>query len=421
MRKIVVSNVILSLESDYKTQLLQNLTGLQKLDLENCDFGFDFVLFDELSKALGSLTSLEFLRFEICTGLDFEQRIFADNVISRTKSLKYLQLLNNQRSTSAYTIISALGQNRTITSLSIVGMDFENINLWELLGTNDTLQQLILGNGSVSFLPKKFKNGEFKNTSLSEVIFIGTSFTYKAFEALRLELFRWSAVISLKILQSPSFKRRSIDEDMMSDFIRNRIQSLSFDFSTLSNADLSAIGRALVDSESLQTLSLVKVIPKHGDWNGFFSCLEHNSSLEDLNVSGNEIGEDSVEILARMVSTQSCLTGLQACNCKIGHTSFGKLMEALENNNVLLMFNLKRNKVDVSAVRPLLSRNSSLYRLRIDHIWFEDVKMKFLSNRHFCELDFPGWDERNDTYGKRSSIISKKSLLFFANRSKYSS
>jgi hypothetical protein len=386
--------------NSYVDPVLEKIsTIIKRVYIEECEFDLTFTI--QFASALARSSSIEFLRISRCSGFSLEVwKAFAQG-ISHYKSLRYLQLVSNSESPEGAVneILSALSKNSSVTSLALVDMNFKGIYFWDMLKSNNTLLQLFIASSRHEELSFSSMNTEknFQNTSLEVLCFFGVAVDYYALESLRFQLFYLTTVKSLRFINHFAFERRRPFEEIMGKLIVNGIQKLCLDCSKLSKYDLEEIGRSVTRSNTLQSLSLAALNLPADVWTDFCVQLEHQSSLTDLNLSENQIGDASVDSLARILASQSNLTCLQVGNCKIGKLGFSKLAEALSSNDTLISLNYCFNvAVDSATFGQLLTRNSSLQRLEIDQLDYMAFQTAFLSNQTLREFICPSRNEEDD-------------------------
>ena len=131
----------------------------------------------------------------------------------------------------------------------------------------------------------------------------------------------------------------------------------------------AALGQCLKHNTSLTTLKLNS--NKIGDVGAaaLVECLKYNKSLTRLELSGNEIGNDGTAALGECLKYNKSLTRLELSGNEIGNDGTAALGECLKHNTSLTTLNLNSNKigdVGAAALVECLKYNKSLTWLELD-------------------------------------------------------
>ena len=102
----------------------------------------------------------------------------------------------------------------------------------------------------------------------------------------------------------------------------------------------------------------------------FFEFITFNSSLTDLDFSGNSIGRSDVDSLVLALKGNTCLTNLDLRGNGIDASAATSLAEAFSANSMLANLNLRGNKISsfgASFLLQVLTTNSSLTKLDLSN------------------------------------------------------
>ena len=130
----------------------------------------------------------------------------------------------------------------------------------------------------------------------------------------------------------------------------------------------AALGQCLKHNTSLTTLELNSNKIGNVGATDLGECLKCNKSLTRLELSGNEIGNDGATALGECLKHNTSLTTLILRSNKIGDVGATALGECLKHNTSLTTLNLNSNKigdVGASALVERLEYNKSLTRLEL--------------------------------------------------------
>ena len=152
---------------------------------------------------------------------------------------------------------------------------------------------------------------------------------------------------------------------------------------------VTAVAKLLVENKTLTKLDLLGCHINSEGAVELAAALCKNTTLNDLNVSHNPIGEhvEGVTGVARMLLENKALTLLGLQNCHISSEGAVELAAALCKNSTLKHLNLDRNPIGVegaSSMSDMLQHNTSLeyLYLRDDSVGEEGVHQLINSLKH---------------------------------------
>ena len=145
---------------------------------------------------------------------------------------------------------------------------------------------------------------------------------------------------------------------------------------------LATFAKALRKATKLQKLQYCK--GNIDNWNAFniFRSLEHNTSLEELDLSDNSQLGDSEEVayaIERMLNVNRTLKVLTLCNCGLDATVATSIFSSLEHNTSL-------EKLDISENSQLAKGNSEAVGCAVERMLNVNTTLKVLNLGH-CKLD----------------------------------
>lgn len=216
-----------------------------------------------------------------------------------------------------------------------IHLDNSNFKLFmSLLGSNSTLNELIIGEGITLF------NGKDDN--------------YEKVESLHDALVLNSSLTSLKI--------NDVELDQQCCI------SLSDAFSKNSSLTSIQLFHCRIDDLGCTALS---------------ECLKSNTSITSLNLAYNRINNAGCIALCDRLLTNSSITSLNLSNNEFSSTSIFKLNKVLKRNTSLIDLNLSGNReIGVNGIKSLLtvmSSNTSIVslnicRIRGEYHWLTDLE-----------------------------------------------
>lgn len=113
------------------------------------------------------------------------------------------------------------------------------------------------------------------------------------------------------------------------------------------------------------------------------SWITTNTSLTDLDLSNNKIGDTGATAIGTLLTTNSTLIIIQLWYNMIGDDGAVALGCSLKNNNSLIRLHLEGNKIGdigVKTIADALHKNSTLKRLRVDRNNVGDLGAEALAN-----------------------------------------
>ncbi|KAL9965567.1 hypothetical protein ACROYT_G029381 [Oculina patagonica] len=163
----------------------------------------------------------------------------------------------------------------------------------------------------------------------------------------------------------------------------------------ITGADAVVLAEALKGDSSLTELYLSRnIIGDHGA-TGLAEALKKNTSLTELYLSGNNIGDHGATGLAEALQNNTSLTVLDLSVNNIGHHGATGLAEALQNNTSLTVLDLSGNNIGdhgATGLAEALQNNTSLTVLdlsgnNIGHHGATGLAEALQNNTSLTELD----------------------------------
>ena len=176
----------------------------------------------------------------------------------------------------------------------------------------------------------------------------------------------------------------------------------------------AALGQCLKHNTSLTTLELNSNKIGNVGATDLGECLKCNKSLTRLELSGNEIGNDGTAALGECLKHNTSLTTLILCSNKIGDVGATALGECLKHNTSLTTLILRSNKigdVGATALGECLKHNTSLTTLNLNSNKIGDVGAAALVerleyNKSLTRLELSGNKIGND--GTAALVVARK-------------
>ena len=270
----------------------------------------------------------------IYNSIDDEGAAALGDALGRNKSLKKISLGSMGCTITAW---KALLRGLSCSSLEEINLS-ENIigNILPLVGANATIGD----DGTLTYAVSTAKCRSLKSLYLCHVQSISS--------------FGWRTILGSLLKHESSV-----------------LEKLYLYDNNIDDRGLSELGSALVNNSTLKALILARnrSITAAG-WLAFFGCLSNlsSSSLENLNVSVNNIDNGGLAALANAVGNSSTLTSLNLCMCElISSVGWETFFNRLQTCHLVLgSLCLSCNNIDDAGISSLviaLSNASSLSSL----------------------------------------------------------
>ena len=256
--------------------------------------------------------------------------------LARNKSLNVLCLSSRKIGDEAATLLgNGLGKDNSLKKLSLSSIGPNTSTGWAALfkglsNPSSSLNELHMTGNNISDKGALALSGAFSvNNSLKWLDLSVVSNSTNSWIALLKSLFNPDSVLEKLYMYN-----NDIDDEVV-----------------------TFLGGALVNNATLKSLSLMYNISiTERGWAAFFGRLSNLNSLEDLNVSMNNIDDDGMTVLSNVLGDNSTLRSLAGWQA-----FFGSVLEELD---------LSYNTIDDDGIPPLvfaLARVSSLSCLHIDN------------------------------------------------------
>ena len=321
-------------------KIIPKLPSLITLDFTNCDFD-DLILLELIEKIKENqlIKNLNLINCELTFG---SGKILSDFLINSKHKLFQLDISENSllKVTGAEYIFKALNSNSTLKRLSIshVYLEYAVDLISKMLKENQTLQNLSLNvcNLDQSHLfkimtsLKENKTLEILNLSQNRKYFMD----YKSFD--------FCSILKMnKTLKELNISSTSIDDDVFESICKGLKLNKSI--------------------EKFNISSCSKLIVPHI----IFQYLRENTTLKELDFSGNRIMDDRIKYVAESLNINNRLVHLNLIN------------SITKRGSVILLKNLSNNKK--LKILRFTSELSTQSYLSIDMFW--------IKNRSFEKLD----------------------------------
>ena len=328
-------------------------------------------------------------------GLTCKVAAYFGNGLAQNSSLKKLVLSSNQiGSTGAVSIFKSLEHNTSLEELDLSGNsqltegDSEAVGcaFERMLNVNRTLKVLNLSGCNVTDpIVKCILTEVSKNTSLTALDIkspkLSVSYAVSLFQLMTTHP-TLSTVDEVNVLGVGRVKMdrgtiRCVIGDLIAEncveFFRAlnngglKVSKLIVENLTDETAENFAVG--LAESQSVQALTL-----SHSYWGKniissagavrIFRSLEHNTSLEKLDLSGNsQLAEGDSEAVGcaieRMLNVNKTLKVLNLSNCNLTNPVVEHILTGLTKNTSLVTLDIKSSKLSVSCAVSLFQQMSN--------------------------------------------------------------
>jgi Ran GTPase-activating protein (RanGAP) involved in mRNA processing and transport len=326
-----------------------------------------------------------------------ELDLLARTIGNHNSSLECLQLnYNNIRSEGCMHICRALETNSTLQVLWLVGNSIGVLgatSLGEVLyHKNTTLKELYLSSNSISNdgLKGLSKGLGGVNPSLQVLTLDDNKFGDSGICALSKAL---SSNISLIELNMSSNTYNDLGQKALAEALQRNtsLQKLCLSYSKLENQGIQFLSEGLITNASLRELELSYVNMTCEGFKAFSDALLRSSNnhtptvLTRLDVSKNQIRDESIQIFAEALITNTSLQVLNLARNYIGDDGIRAIANALKVNSSLLYLNLSANvftnRDSFVFLAEALQMNITLRELDISstNVDFEDARILALS------------------------------------------
>ena len=185
-------------------------------------------------------------------------------------------------------------------------------------------------------------------------------------------------------------------------------------------AELNLSGNYLGDAgcaaliEGIHTQCKLTVLNLSGNDIGHAGCAKvaqsigNNLVLTNLNLSNNKIGDDGCVALAESIRTNTTLKVLNLSHNEIGKKGSKALADLIQNNSTLKELNLSRNKInddDCAALTEVTTKNSTLSLLDLSYNAISHQKAVQLNRIQEIYIELDGYND-DDTKGGVKSCDS---------------
>ena len=414
-------------------------TRLEKLYLRNNNFGKGML---EVAKALQHITSLKSLN--LCNnGISNEVSVELAIAFKLNKHLEKLWMLNCNLKSSATVILQSLTTISTLKCLSI-GNNQITQEAVEILASvilhNTELQELYLydnniGEGRINVLKAlqcikslrvlSLNNGNILKDASNELQLALTIKSNRQLEELYLEELylrnndhRTGMLEVAKSLQNiTSLKILNLGNNKMSNEacieIANACKlNINFEKLWLHNNNLKSSAIAII--QSLSTISTLKFLNINNNQiteeagEALASVILHNMELEELHLSGNNLGEGML-IVAKALQQISSLKSLDLGYNNISKEVSDELALAIKANEQLKKIGLYSTNLKSSSVVILqsLSNISTLKYLNINNNQITEEAGEALASVIMCNTGLQELYLRNNNLGKGMLKVAK--------------
>ena len=183
-------------------------------------------------------------------------------------------------------------------------------------------------------------------------------------------------------------------------------------------AELNLSGNYLGDAgcaaliEGIHTQCKLTVMNLSGNDIGHAGCAKvaqsigNNLVLTNLNLSNNKIGDDGCVALAESIRTNSTLKVLNLSHNEIGKKGSEALADLIQNNSTLKELNLSRNKInddDGAALTEVTTKNSTLSLMDLSYNAISHQKAVQLNRIQEIYIELDGYNDDDANRGVKSS------------------
>ena len=343
---------------------LSSLSTLLGIRFHSCHFTTEQV--DTICSIISSICNLEILELDN-TGLH-EDIMKIAKALEHVRTLKVLILANNNIPQSAVAAISHIvNLNKSLRVFNIEGNNFKSVEeIVKSLCVISSLQKLNLNNNEILVdSSETLASVILHNAGLQELHLCGNNLgesTLKVVKALQ-------SIVSLKILV---LENNRIPKESFSQLASALESSKGLEELWLSNNNLQS--SAVVILQSLITISTIKSLNMNDNQiteeagEALTSVILHNTGLEELHLSGNNLGKGLLNV---MKATQhiTSLRKLSLGNNNISIEVSNELASAIKVNKHLEVVELFSSNLKSSAITILqsLSTISTLKNLNINN------------------------------------------------------
>jgi len=291
-----------------------------------------------------SLESLELPRNKIGT----DRATAIANAIANSKTLKKLNIAsNNIGTTGAIAIANSLKHNHTVKVLDISYNDIGEdgfITISEAI-TNNHSSNLVYPGMEIS----SSANNVMHNTSLEILNMSGNSISDSGAAAIGRAI-AYNNTLKQLIIRGTKLTGEGATA-IASSFAHNTsLEILDMCYNSIGEDGTIAIGVAVTTNNALKYLNIGSnnVTPTI-----IANMLSHNTSLEVLDISGNDIGDDGVTAIARAITLNKALKKLKMGSHKITVVGSTTIFNSLKYNTSLEVLVLTVNNLSKSVATTI--------------------------------------------------------------------
>lgn len=398
--------------------------------------------------------------FDIANFLRFDPKIiekFCEIVEHLTTIISISVCLRDFEQDEFLSILEAIKKSKSITSLSLIGHQFDSISLRAFatfLGSRDCkLGSFSWSLNKVSQEPMMHvileslkTNSSIRSLELNSSVLIRSFFESLASlleenEKLEELVAQYCVLVPVDAIAelSPSLKRNKTlrllsicyseigsDCACLGSLIDSNcsIQDLRLNYAKLGGDSLISLANGLKKNSSVRSLRLSgnAAIPSPV-FEHFAKALEENETLEELYLSNCQIGDESAKLLAQSLTKNYSLTMLDLGSCSIGYQGFLAIGELLKESDSLQKICLYNNQIPsmvaggksnsffegIASSRALSSLDLSL--ISLDEITIQTIFHAINLNSSLRKLDLTNCDLESEVFSHISDSLASNSSL----------
>ena len=370
---------------------------IRQLNLSDCEIPIVHLLNILSYKSI--MENLNWLDLSSCDLHSEEMR----QILSVLKDMKYLQhvnLSNNSMTSGAIGEMAAMiKNNEDFQALSLPNCVFDQKDLRSIIQAMQTVSSLQYVDFNTNQVNNKFANDVailfVNNSGLKQLRFARVALKHSGFQELKTYFAKLKRVKHLSItdckiinydvalLETLIYSNHGIQELIVSNckVIDNRVATTERDrvvvFDQLEILDLSnstSISSCVVDFLSSSKLTLVILCNcqlQPDVTKQILIVLKYMRHLETVDLSGNDMTDDSVSDMEAMIVNNKQLQRLCLPNCVLDQASLRTICQALQTLSSLQYVDLSTNKIDselASDVVIFITKNNKLKELKISKL-----------------------------------------------------
>lgn len=430
----------LKISSDYYTRpnlkelamALEENSTLEALDISNLKIDNEEA--DSFFAALKKHPSLTHFNMD-GNPLNAEATQKLVQALQENQTLTHLSYAhNNLKAAGAALFVPLLRENKTLTYLDLSHnkmMDPDLFLLMNALKDNKHISELNLSENIIG-----------KSSARTLADFLRGNETLTSLNLERCDLNQHFETIAIALQDNKKLKKLSLAHNLILEPHAQRALAKALkENNTLNSLDLSGTSASSLDLSHtyIETLSGAlaqnKVLTEvelgynHFTQNRHFEklilALQANKNLTSLGLSHNEIKDENISVIIKLLKNTSKLTTLNLCGNKITSAGIQLLANSLAKNQNLTSLDLTHNPIDIKGITALteaLKNNSSLTELKLTFIVYdytdayEAIEELLKVNTTITTLDIP-YPASNDSQKiydnirkalKRNQIIAEK-------------